>query len=83
MHVDITIKDGDKTFTIRYDGVVRVLFQSQAPYNSYPNTIEITLEDCYTAKCIKNYWCEYHKTPFPFIHDYDANIVESISISEK
>lgn len=82
MHVDLTIKDGDKTFTIQYDGVTRV-FQHHAPYYSYPNTIEISLEDCYTAKCINNHWYEYHKTPFPYIHDYDADIVETISISEK
>ena len=82
MHVDITIKDGDKTFTIQYDGVTRV-FQRHAPYDSYPNNIEISLEDCYIVKCVNNYWYEYHKTPLPYIHDYDADIVESISISEK
>lgn len=77
MHVDITLKNKGKLFTIRYD---RVKFVKLRIWDS--PRIEIHLSEDYTAESMNKYWYELNSSVTPYVHLYEANLVLDVHISE-
>ena len=77
MHVDITIKNGGKLFTIKYD---RVKFVELKNWDS--PRIKIHLFEDYTAESINKYWYEFNSSVTPYVHLYEGNLVTDVHVSE-
>lgn len=77
MHVDITLKNNGKLFTIKYDGVKFVKFRI------WDNpSVEIFLKEDYTAESMNKFWYELNYSTTPYMHIYQANIVVDVHVSE-
>ena len=72
MHVDITLKtEKYGIFTIMYDGVQFVAYDSKQP-----NLVQLKLKEDYSVKGLK---LEYQCSTRPYIHLYDCMIHLHIS----